>query len=679
MRKKITAVFICCLLAMCLVLPFTACGDDVPAGEERVTLAKDGVTLRFDEVDGATEYKIYHSPSRFGKYELDSTQKETTYKNSDKYGYYRADAMQDGKVIKSQLLSYDVETFGDNMHIYSPTDDQAAIQADIDDFTNKTGQFSTERFAGLFKRGKYNSLDLRMRYYTTLAGLGEKPTDVEIGKFRVDAELSGGNATCNFWCGVENMQINDSVKWAVSQATSFRRMKVNGDMALTQTGGSSPWGSGGFISDSVITGTVDAGAQQQWFTRNSKWGNWKNGDINMVYAGCEGNFDNGNYLTWGADNARWVTWLENTTVMSEKPFLTFDDKFGYMVCLPWVMRDSKGTSWSENESYTSCEFIMLEDFYVARSDRDNAKTINAALKKGKHLFFTPGIYKIDEPLLVTEPDTVIMGNGLASLKLTEKNTDTIMRVSDVDGVKISGLIFDAGPSSKTLLEVGDKKTGKSHADDPTVLNDVYFRIGGAEQGNTKVLQTLVINSNDVIGDNFWIWRADHSYGVGWNVNETVNGAVINGDDVTIYGLMVEHFHEYQTIWNGENGFMAFYQSETPYDVADQTEWMSNWNGKEYQGYASYKVGDSVKNHTAYGIGVYYVGRNGTNFILDHGIEAPANEGIRLEHMAIANFSSPTNTGIRYIINDKGKDVISPLQNGQKTHFRSYIAGTYTEN
>ncbi|MDE6676321.1 MAG: hypothetical protein K2K12_01235 [Clostridia bacterium] len=245
-------------------------------------------------------------------------------------------------------------------------------------------------------------------------------------------------------------------------------------------------------------------------------------------------------------------------------------------------------------------------------------------------------------------------------------------------VSVSGLIFDAGLSSKTLLQVGTEKTDVRHNENPTVLNDVYFRIGGAEEGNTSVDVTLEINSNDVVGDNFWVWRADHGSGVGWNVNRTKNGVVVNGDYVTVYGLMVEHFHEYQILWNGEYGFVAFYQSETPYDVDDEEEWTSVWNGETYQGYSSYKVADTVQNHTAQGLGVYYVARKPRTFTLDHAIELPSNAGIRVEHMGIANFASygdgETNGGITHIVNDKG-DSLYVTDKG-KNHFESFIGGQY---
>lgn len=656
----------------------------LPEWEQKAELTENGVKLTLTEVDGAEEYNVYHSPSRYGAYELVSTQTELSYTHADKYGYYRVDAMKGGEVLESEELSYDEETFGETMRIYAPTDDWTKVQQEIDEACEATGQFSKTRFSANFKAGKYEDLDLRMRYYMTFSGLGKLPTQTELGGFNVYAELSGGNATCNFWCGIENIAIDSDVQWAVSQATSMRRVQVNGNLALTQKGGSSPWGSGGYISDSVVTGTIDAGNQQQWLTRNSKWGNWIEGDMNLTFVGADASSP---IPEKGINGLSTVT-VEKTPVISEKPYLVFDRE--YYVCLPTLRKEATGTSWASNEKQG--EYLPLTDFYVARSDRDTADTLNAALKNGKHLFFTPGIYLLNTPLKVEKANTVILGNGLASLQPTDKNRDTLIEVGDVDGVRLGGLILDAGRATKNLLRVGNTKTGVSHADNPIIINDLYFRIGGAEQRSTFVEQSLVINANDVVGDNFWVWRADHSYGVAWEEiswvddngktqysgNVTVNGAVINGDNVKIYGLMVEHFHEYQTIWNGENGFMAFYQSETPYDAPNQDAYKSYWKNVEYDGWASYKIGDHVQTHTAYGLGIYFVGRKNCVFILDHGIEAPSNAGIHIEHMAIANFSSDDQSGIRHVINNYGKDVIRPLTNGQKVQFTSFIGGVATE-
>ncbi len=43
--------------------------------------------------------------------------------------------------------------------------------------------------------------------------------------------------------------------------------------------------------------------------------------------------------------------------------------------------------------------VSIDDFYVAKPDVDNAESINKALKKGKHILFTPGIYSVRTKVL----------------------------------------------------------------------------------------------------------------------------------------------------------------------------------------------------------------------------------------------------------------------------------------
>ena len=163
--------------------------------------------------------------------------------------------------------------------------------------------------------------------------------------------------------------------------------------------------------------------------------------------------------------------------------------------------------------------------------------------------------------------------GLATLEAVDGNI--CMETKDVSGIKICGLLFDAGEKkSETMLKVGSEKSDVFHEDDPICLSDVYFRVGGGKYAG-KTDNCITINSNNVLGDNLWVWRADHSDNVGWNVNTAPNGIIINGDDVTMYGLFVEHFQKYQTIWNGNNGRLYFYQSEMPYDVPKQKAYMSH--------------------------------------------------------------------------------------------------------
>jgi hypothetical protein len=202
-----------------------------------------------------------------------------------------------------------------------------------------------------------------------------------------------------------------------------------------------------------------------------------------------------------------------------------------------------------------------------------------------------------------------------------------MTLADVDGDTISGLLFDAGEQqSPSLLEVGPAGSHVNHAANPTSLHDVFFRVGGAAVG--KVVANLIINSNDVLIDDTWIWRADHGHGVGWTLNTSDNGLIVNGNDVTAYGLFVEHHQKFQVVWNGERGRTYFYQSEIPYDPPDQSSWRSAPNRN---GWASYKVADTVHTHEAFGLGIYSVFRH-PDVTLTQAIEVPERSTVRFHHI-----------------------------------------------
>ena len=49
------------------------------------------------------------------------------------------------------------------------------------------------------------------------------------------------------------------------------------------------YSSGGFLANTVVRGTVAAGSQQQWLTRNSEIGQgWQEAVWNMCFLGVEG-------------------------------------------------------------------------------------------------------------------------------------------------------------------------------------------------------------------------------------------------------------------------------------------------------------------------------------------------------------------------------------------------------
>ena len=532
--------------------------------------------------------------------------------------------------------SADAPDLGPNVDVFDPSMSKDDIQGRLDEVfkQQETNQFGDERHAELFKPGTYDA-DANVGFYTEVAGLGLSPDDTNInGAVHAEADwFPPQNATQNFWRDAENLAVTPAGgadRWAVSQAAPYRRMHLKGDLALDDGG----WASGGLLADSKIDGQVNSGSQQQWLSRNTEWGSWAGSNWNMVFVGARnapaGDFPKPPYTTVG-----------QTPASREKPFLYIDDAGAYKVFVPALRRNSAGTSWSGGAP--AGESLPIGDFFIAKPGA-TAADMNAALADGKNLLVTPGVYHLDETLKVTRPDTVVLGLGLATL--TPDNGANAVSVADVDGVKLAGLLIDAGTeNSATLMEVGADGASASHADDPTSLHDVFFRVGGAHVG--KASQSLVVNSSDVIGDHLWIWRADHGDGVGWDQNTAANGLTVNGDDVTMYGLFVEHYQQVQTQWNGNGGRTYFYQNEMPYDPPGQDAWSDGGT----KGYAAYKVADSVTDHEAWGLGSYCNFTADRSVVAEHAFEVPDTAGVKFHDMVAVSLGGAGT--ISHVINGAG--------------------------
>lgn len=553
----------------------------------------------------------------------------------------------------AQNSDFTTDLFGSNVFVFDDKDSESDIQQVIDNVygVQETNQFGQERYALLFKPGNYESVRAKVGFYTQVAGLGENPTDTVVNELDCNADWMGANATCNFWRSAENFTVSQTATWAAAQATSLRRMNFENWVALDQWG--QGWASGGFVSDTVVKGQAVAWSEQQFCSRNSEYSAWQGGVWNAVFIGMNSDLtdNSGNKVESNWDNFpgyQYYTNVEKTPVIREQPYITVDDNDNYSVFVPSKRTDVNGVSWKDgNEAGKS---ISIDKFYIAKPEKDNADTINNALSSGKNLIFTPGIYKVDKPINVTKKDTVVLGMGYATLTPTGNNE--CMKVADVDGVSVSGLLFDAGPDyTDNLLEVGEQGSTARHASNPTLLSDLFFRVGGVTSSVAQSKTCITINSNDVIGDNFWVWRADHGDGVAWDLNKSKNGIVINGDYMTMYGLFVEHFHEYQTVWNGDYGRLYFYQSEIPYDVPNQAAWKSHDNTVD--GYSSLKVADDVKSYEAYGLGIYSYHRDAT-VNLENAIEVPDADNVSVHNACTVMLAG--NPGISHVINGQGDAV-----------------------
>lgn len=525
---------------------------------------------------------------------------------------------------------------GRNVLVFDPSMDMKKIQATIDSiFAGQSkAEFSRNRYAFLFKPGKYD-LDIQIGYYMSVIGLGSSPEDVVITGAVRSNTTHGNSVLTNFWRSAENITIipskDSTMVWGVSQAAPLRRIHLRGNLQLFDKG----YASGGFLADSKIDGTVSSGPQQQWLSRNCYMKKWIGGNWNMMFVGVN-----------GAPTGLWpekpYTVINETPLLREKPYLTFDGR-EYFVNVPGLMKNSSGVSWDGKKE--NVRKLSLKSFYVVKEGTDNSATINKALETGKNLLFTPGIYHLDKSLMIRNKNTTIVGIGMPSL--VPDNGNAAIEAADADGITICGLTIDAGAKfSDQLFVMGEAGSVISHEKNPSFLFDIFFRVGGPAEGSARAC--MVINSSNVCIDHTWIWRADHGNGVGWTKNKAANGLIVNGKDVTVYGLFNEHFQEYQTLWNGENGRVYFYQSEMPYDppTAD------SWKHGSTNGYASYKVSENVKNHEAWGLGIYNVFYNAP-VIVDNAIECPAALENNFHHKIIFWLNGNKESVVKSIINGKG--------------------------
>ena len=541
----------------------------------------------------------------------------------------------------------------------------ARIQAIVDALAKQqiSNEWGSQRYALLFELGTYGTsaapLNFQLGYYTAVAGLGRSPDDVVInGSIDVFNQCDNNDcvALTNFWRSISNLTINVTTPggshageiWAVSQAAPLRRVRVNGAISLTDNRTGPALASGGFIADSQFTGgAVFNGTQQQWLMRNSAIEGWSNGVWNQVFSGVIG--APAQCFPRQPQCGGPYTTLPASPVTREAPYLFSDPDGATGVFVPAVQRDTRGATWRASEA-TPGKSLALESFFIA-SPADTAGRINAALATGKNLILTPGVYKLESSIAIARPDTIVLGLGFPSL--VPQYGDAAMQVDAEYGVIVSDIIFDAGPeNSPVLLKVG-KQHGKGErnasAADPSSLYDLSFRIGGAAPGSASV--SLIVNSDNAILDDICAWRADHGEGLGWDRNKADTGLIVNGTNVTAYGLFVEHYQKHEVIWNGEGGAEIFFQNEMPYDAPNQAAWME---APGVPGWAAFKIADGVKRFSGYGMGSYGTFNRGVNLFAANAFEAPASlPAASLRDLFTVFLNSSALGGILNVVNDMG--------------------------
>jgi hypothetical protein len=563
-------------------------------------------------------------------------------------------------------------SLGPNVYVFTPSMSVSSILSTLNTISNAqvSNQFGTQRYAILFEPGTYGSasdpLVFTVGYYESVAGLGQNPGQVVInGAINSYNQCTDGNqsecyATDNFWRSISNLTINvtgmtgcfnGTDVWAVSQAAPLRRVIVNGKLTLMDyCDGSPDYASGGFIADSEFSGgVVTNGSQQQFFVRDSDIDSWSNGVWNQVFCGDPGapaqSFSSDSGDSGGTEP---YTTLSSCPVTENEPYLYTNSSGSYSVFVPSVQTGTSGPSWAGGS--TPGTSLALSTFYVVTSASTVAQ-INAALAAGDNLLFTPGVYQYAQTIDVTNPNTKIIGLGFATLIPTAGNVT--MSVADVPGVNVSGLIFDAGPDqSSSLLQVGTEGSTANNTSNPVSVDDVFFRVGGAEAGT--VATAFVDNSNNSIIDDVWVWRADHGAGAGsWTGDQSPTGLVVNGNDVEATGLAVEHFQQYETIWNGQAGTDLFFQNENPYEVPSQSVWMSS---ATQDGYPAFYIPSSVTSFTGYGMGSYSYFDQGVSIENAMAFQSPDTPGVQFNDILTVFLNG--SGGIESVINGTGAAVDS---------------------
>ena len=468
------------------------------------------------------------------------------------------------------------------------------------------GHFSSERLAFLFKPGRYD-VEAKIGYYTSVTGLGASPDDVVFTGARgvyvdaMDPQQAGSLDT--FWRSGDNFRHEalTGFRWAVSQAAPLRRIHAAEDLELFDPTARVNYASGGYLGNSIVEGNLVLGSQQQWISRNvdlrgiTSGGAWSN-----VYVGCAGAVPEPSAA--GAEPR--VSVIDQAPVVAAKPYIVIDDVGRFALRMPLVAKDVVGAALD-----APFREIPFERVFVADASRHGAREINEALRAGLDVVLAPGIFELDDSIRMSRPDAVVMGLGYSTLVAPVSGEPCVI-AEDAGGMRLASVVLQASevPAdvNTSLLRWG----GDGSETDPSVLSDVFCRVGGP--GSLKVRASVMVHvaASHVILDNLWLWRADHAElapgeqprpGEQYHLVvpgecSCANGLIVDGDDVTAYGLAVEHTDQDQVVWRGERGRTYFYQCELPYDV-NQTMFGD-------KGYAGYRVDGAVKKHKGEALGIY---------------------------------------------------------------------------
>jgi hypothetical protein len=329
--------------------------------------------------------------------------------------------------------------FGSNVYVFNTSMSTSTIQNEINNVynTQQSNQFGTQRYELMFEPGTYN-VTVPVGFYTEVVGLGQNPTQTTItgGGVYTDADWNpANNATENFWRDVENITIDPSsgsTEWAASQADPLRRVDIIGNAVLADRTAAGPPAASSATRSSPARSTRRASSSTSPATTSSAAGPVRAGTwCSSATPACRGR----------ASRARRTRrWPDPDRRREALPVHRLLGQLGRVRTLePDQLAGHPGANG--NTPGTS---LPISDFYIA-TPSSTVSQINAALASGQDLLFTPGVYQINGTIDVTNPDTVVLGLGLATL--VSNGGNTILSTADVNGIRIGGLLFDAGTTN----------------------------------------------------------------------------------------------------------------------------------------------------------------------------------------------------------------------------------------
>ena len=329
-----------------------------------------------------------------------------------------------------------------------------------------------------------------------------------------------------FWRSAENFHtssafawaVGTGMTWAVSQAAPLRNVKVDNDLLFFEyvTGDAAGYASGGWASGIEVGGTVSFGSQQQFAVRSSSASAFDMPVWNGVFAGVDG----APAPQCGSEGNPSISVESEVPLIAEKPFITYVEDGGkFNLVVPGVESDTSGVA----KPMKNATVVPFESVYVT-DPSDTAAIINAKLAEGLHIVVTPGVYELEDSLEIKQENQVVLGLGFATL-IAPSSGRPCVKVGDVGGVRVAGLLLEAGPWETTggMLQIGETGKFEGSAANPIVLSDVFARVGGPTTGVGPVDTMFNVQSGFTVVDNTWLWRADHTDGNG-------------GDDVLVKNL-----------------------------------------------------------------------------------------------------------------------------------------------